>query len=131
VGCWGDRYPISDLFPERSALSWLKAQEKSGNLRLKRFPFFGVSFVSLVAPEEEAVVTVESVRDEIALPAGSRMRWGGCGVVATATAVPVIPSGQNWPSPARGACTSATTPRRVGRAGMVLLAMILLCPPWL
>jgi hypothetical protein len=49
---------------------------------------------------------------------------GGCGIVATATAVPVIPSGQNWPSPMCGACTSATTPRRGGRAGMVLLAMI-------
>ena len=49
---------------------------------------------------------------------------GGCGIVATATAVPVIPSGQNWPSPTGGACTSVTTPGRGGRAGMVLLVMI-------
>jgi hypothetical protein len=91
-------------------LSWLKAQEKSGNLRLRRFPFFGVSFALSVAPEQEAVVTVGSVRDKIALSAGRRMRWGACGVVATATAVPVIPSGQSWPSSACGTCTSGTTP---------------------
>ena len=77
-----------------------------------------------MAPDEEAVVTVGSVRDKIELPAGRRMRWGGCGVVSTATAAPVIPCGQIWPSPAHGACTSGTTPGRGGRAGMVLLVMI-------
>ena len=48
----------------------------------------------------------------------------GCGVSACATAVPALPSGQIWPSPARGACTSGATPGRVGRAGMVSFGAI-------
>ena len=54
---------------------------------------------------------------------------GGCGVVTTATAVPGIPSGQNWPSPAHETFTSGTTPRRGGRAGMVLFVMIFAVSP--
>jgi hypothetical protein len=75
-------------------LSWLKAQEKSGNLRLRRFPFFGVSFALSVAPEEEVVVTVGYVRDKIALPAGSRMRWGGLWSCGHCDSCPCDPK---WP----------------------------------
>ncbi len=57
--------------------------------------------------------------DKIALPAGMIMRWGGSGVSACAAAVPVLPSGQTWPSPATGSCTSGATPRNGGREGMV------------
>ena len=105
-------------------LSWLNAQEKSGSFCLQMFSFWGAPSASLAPPEEEVVVAVGLVRDEIALPAGMRMCWVGCGVVAAATAVPGLPSGKIWPSPARGACTSGTTTRRGERAGMVLFVII-------
>jgi hypothetical protein len=89
---------------------------------LVTFLFWGV--VSSAALEEDAFVTVGFVMDETALPAGRRMRSGGRGVVATATAVPALPSGKNWPSPACGACTSGATPGRGGRPGMVTFAAI-------
>jgi len=99
-------------------LSWLNAQEKSGSLHVRTFPFWGASALS-APPEEEVVVAVGLVRDQIALPAGMRMPWVGFQVVAAAPAVPGLPSGQIRPSPARGACTSGTIAWRGGRAGMV------------
>ena len=105
-------------------LSWLNAEEKSGSLRLQTFPFLGVPSALLALPEEEAVVTEGLVKDKIVLLAGIRVCWVGCGVVAAATAVPGLPSGQIWPSPARRACTSGITTRRGGKAGMMLFVMI-------
>ena len=78
----------------------------------------------MAAPEEDAIVSVGFVRDETALPSGRRTRCGGCGVVAAATAVPALPSGKNWPSPSRGACTSGATPGRGGRPGKVTFVVI-------
>ena len=42
----------------------------------------------------------------------------GCGVAATATAIPALASGQFWPTPSPGACTYGGTRGRGGRAGM-------------
>jgi hypothetical protein len=42
----------------------------------------------------------------------------GCGVAATATAIPALASGQFWPTPSPGACTTGAMGRRGGRAGM-------------
>jgi hypothetical protein len=42
----------------------------------------------------------------------------GCGVAATATAIPALASGQFWPTPSPGACTYGATRGRGGRAGM-------------
>jgi hypothetical protein len=42
----------------------------------------------------------------------------GCGVAATATAIPALASGQFWPTPSPGACTTGATRGRGGRAGM-------------
>ena len=84
----------------------------------------GVSPTLLVAPEDKAVAVVGFIRDKIALPPSRRMRWGGCGVSACATAVPALPSSQIWPSLARGACTSGATHGWGGMLGMVLFVVI-------
>ena len=39
--------------------------------------------------------------------------------MAAATSVPALASGQFWPSPARGMCTSGAAPGRGKRVGMV------------
>ena len=61
---------------------------------------------------------------QLALVVTLKMSHLGCGVSACATAVPALPSGQIWPSPERGACTSGATPGRGGRAGMVSFGAI-------
>ena len=61
---------------------------------------------------------------QLPLVVALKMSHRGCGVVATAMAIPALPSGQIWPSPARGMCTSGATPRRGGRAGMVSFGAI-------
>jgi hypothetical protein len=48
----------------------------------------------------------------------------GCGVATAVTAIPVLASGQFWPSPLPGACTTEATCRRGGRAGMPLFDLI-------
>ena len=50
-------------------------------------------------------------------------RWG-CGVAATATAIPALASGQVCPSPAGGMCTSEEASGSGGRAGMMLFVAI-------
>jgi hypothetical protein len=47
-----------------------------------------------------------------------------CAVVAATTAVPALASGQFWPSPLPGMCTSGAAPRRGGRVGIVLFVPI-------
>ncbi len=42
----------------------------------------------------------------------------GCGVAATTTAIPALASGQFWPTPSPGACTTGAMCGRGGRAGM-------------
>ncbi len=58
----------------------------------------------------------------------------GCGVITTATAIPVLADGQFWPSPSPGACRTGTTHGRGGGAGMpsfdavsIALVMVLEC----
>jgi hypothetical protein len=48
----------------------------------------------------------------------------GCGVAATATAIPALASGQFWPTPSPGACTTGATRGRGGRAGMLSFGAI-------
>ena len=43
----------------------------------------------------------------------------GSGVVVASTSVPMLASGQYWPSPMCGSCTSESAPGRGRRAGMV------------
>jgi len=48
----------------------------------------------------------------------------GCGVAATATAIPALASGQFWPTSLPGTCTTGAMGGRGGRAGMPLFGVI-------
>ncbi len=47
-----------------------------------------------------------------------------CRVSAAAMVIPALVSGQFWPSPARGPCSSGVTPGRGGKAGTMLFGAI-------
>ena len=51
-------------------------------------------------------------------------RCRGCGVATAGTAIPALASGQFWPSPSPGACTTGAMRRVGGRACMPLFAAI-------
>ena len=95
-----------------------------GNLCLGLLRFLGVSSASsavALVPENNVAAFV---MDETALPYRSRTCMGACGVVYAKTAVPALASGQFWPSPLPGVCTSGAAPGRGGRVGMVLFGPI-------
>ena len=61
---------------------------------------------------------------QLPLVVALKMSHRGCGVAATATAIPSLASGQVWPSPASGIFTSGEAPGSGGRAGMVSFGAI-------
>jgi len=56
--------------------------------------------------------------DETALPACTRIRWGGVRVVEAPIADTSLADGLFWPSPSSGICTTGATDWRGGRAGI-------------
>ncbi len=69
-----------------------------------------------VASPDDAVAAF--VIDEIALPACTRIRWGGVGIVDAPAADNSPADGQIWPSPPPAICTTGVMCRREEMAGV-------------
>ena len=67
------------------------------------------------SPEDDVAAFVI---DETALPACTRIRWGGGGVVETPVADTSLADGLFWPSPSSGISTTGALGWRGGRAGI-------------
>ena len=67
------------------------------------------------SPEDDVAAFII---DETALPACTRICWGGVGVVEAPIADTSLADGLFWPSPSSGICTTGATGWRGGRAGI-------------